>query len=68
MTGDSVPIYTGAPGRDLSRDQFVAKFEDCHRHYREAGGASEVSTAEMIDAALGISGARDLTRLFEAFS
>ena len=61
-----VPIYSGAPGRDLDRAGFTAKFEDCHRHYLEAGGSDRYSVEQMIDAAMP-SAAADLGRLFETF-
>ena len=62
-----VPIYTGAPGRDLDRDDFVAKFADCHRHFLDAGGDAGLAVDAMIEAALGIADAPDLVALFEAF-
>ncbi len=63
-----VPIYTGAPGRDLDREQFVAKFRDNYRHFADAGGDSTVSTDSMIDAALNLRQAPDLGGFFNAFS
>ena len=61
-----VPIYSGAPARDLDRAGFTAKFEDCHRHYLEAGGSNCYSVEQMIDAAMP-SAAADLGPLFETF-
>ena len=63
-----IPIYTGAPGRDLDRDRFVAKFDECHRYYVEAGGTEKLVLEAMIEAALSIGDATDLTALFDAFT
>ena len=62
-----VPIYSGAPGRDLDRDGFVAKFEECYRHNLDAGGQPGSSSAEMVDTALSIDQAADLDTLFRVF-
>ncbi len=63
-----VPIYTGAPGRDLDREQFVAKFRDNYRHFVDAGGDATVTADTMVDAALNLRQAPDLGGFFSAFS
>ena len=62
-----VPIYTGAPGRDLDRDRFVAKFGDCHLHFVDAGGSGGISVDAMVDSALSLRGSAELGKLISAF-
>ena len=61
-----VPIYTGAPGRDLDHGRFVAKFHECHQHYLAAGGSETLAAEPLVDAALTLTSAPDLGGLFHA--
>ena len=52
----AVPVYRGAPGRDLGRDAFVAKFRECCDHPGGRGARGEraddvVAAADGLDAA-----------------
>ncbi len=62
-----VPIYSGAPGRDLDRETFVAKFGDCYRHFAETGGSDAIAADAKIDAVLSLRKSADLNGLFSAF-
>lgn len=63
-----VAVYTGAPGRDLGRDRFISKFEDCHRYYLEAVGGSGISNAAAIDTIGLLHKAEELSHLVEVMS
>ena len=58
-----VPVYTGAPGRDLKFDEFVMKFENCHRHHLAACPNSSISSDALIDAVNSLPEARNLSKL-----
>ena len=63
-----VPIYTGAPGRDLDRDQFTDKFMQCHRQYMASGESNPVAAEPVIEAVYDLHGAPDLGLLMDALS
>ena len=62
----AVPIYTGAPGRDLDRGRFVDKFMQCHQQFMDSASASTIQASNVIEAATDIHQASNLTPLFEA--
>ena len=63
-----VAIYTGAPGRDLDRDGFVAKFEECYRYYLEAGGHHDSTPAAVVEAVDSLPKAPELSYFFAALA
>ena len=62
-----VPIYTGAPGRDLDPARFRAKFESCHRSYTDNGGVLDLSAPALIEAAASLHAAQNLLALTTAY-
>ena len=64
----AVPVYTGAPGRDLDRERYIAKFGDCYRHFRDTSDRNTGEADAMIDAALTLRTRPDLTGLFSSFA
>jgi 2-methylcitrate dehydratase PrpD len=61
-----VPIYTGAPGRDLDRERFVDKFIKCHQQYSRTAGRTKVSAERVIGAVGDLHSATDLGELAAA--
>ena len=58
----AVPIYTGAPGRDLDRDAFVAKFRECCEQH----GAERGQRGARVDAIIAAVDTLDTTPSLEA--
>ena len=61
-----IPVYTGAPGRDLSEQEFIAKFGRCYQYYLGSGGSGDVSDSAIVEAMIDLHKSPDMLALLDA--